>query len=466
MDRPTRQVRHHGLEAAKVVLVVLTAAGCSSADAGTTEDGHSADSGALDEAAAEAGAIGDGAVGDSAVGIDAAARTDAAAGIDGGRADSSSGRDSATEAGNDAGDGGIVEAACPSSLHSLYVATTGSDSNPGTQSAPFKTILAASRAAMPDTTIHVAAGTYTGGFQTTSSGTSSARICYVSDALPGAKIVPPKSSSTDMGWDNRGAYVTISGFEVDGSVDPTSGKVWTVGINVGGQGDVVDHCHAHHIYNSGTGNSSGGAGILLDSWYGFNDMQALGNVVDHVGPSSGVGGNWYQGIYQTATGAIKNNIAYAVTGAGIHLWHDANHIDIANNTSFGNGIGFVVGGGDFVHTMGPCDYITVTNNIAFDNTSMGFDEEGKCGTHNLFTNDLSFQNGTNWRLLFSSHTDDVTAGPQFVSYERAGGGDYHLAASSPAIDKGVSTYAPPVDFDGFARPYGPAVDIGAYEWHP
>jgi hypothetical protein len=227
--------------------------------------------------------------------------------------------------------------------------------------------------------------------------------------------------------------------------------------------DSVVNCHVHHIYNTGIGNSTGGAGILLDSWYGFNNMHAYKNIVHHIGPAS-TGGSWYQGIYQTATGSIKNNIAYAVTGFGIHCWHDVNHVDIANNTSFGNGNGFVVGGGDYVHTSGPCDYMNVTNNIAFDNTGMGFDEEGQDGTHNTFTNNLSFQNGTNWRLNFSVHTADVTADPQFVNYIRTGGGDYHLKSTSPAIDKGVATYAPAKDYDDVARPQGAGYDIGAYEY--
>jgi hypothetical protein len=354
----------------------------------------------------------------------------------------------------------------PTSAHDLYVATTGSDSNPGTKAAPFKTILRASEVAVPDTTIHVASGTYTGGFLTRKSGTASGRIHYLADVRWGARIVPPSSSSSKMGWDNRGAYVTIDGFEVDGSVDPTSGTIWTVGINVGGQGDVVTHCHVHHIFNHGTPSSSGGAGILLDAWYGFNDMQALGNVVHHAGPTSSGGGTWYHGIYQTATGVISNNLVYANAGGGVHLWHDANHITIANNTSFGNGIGYIVGGGDYVHTSGPCDYITVINNIAFDNTGIGFDEEGGVGTHNQFTNNLSFKNGTNWRLKLTPHTADVTADPLFVRYVRTGGGDYRLSSVSPAIDKGRATGAPAIDFYEGSRPYGAALDIGAHEWRP
>src|SRR3954469_17609010 len=158
-------------------------------------------------------------------------------------------------------------AALTVSAHHLYVATTGADSNPGTQAAPFRTILKASQAAVPDTTVHVAAGTYTGGVQTTKSGTATGRIIYVSTTKWGARIVPPTSSTSKTGWDNRGAYVTIDGFQVDRTVNP-SGKIWTVGINVGGTGDIVTNCNVHHIYRTPTGNSGGGAGILLDSWYG------------------------------------------------------------------------------------------------------------------------------------------------------------------------------------------------------
>jgi hypothetical protein len=155
---------------------------------------------------------------------------------------------------------------------------------------------------------------------------------------------------------------------------------------------------------------------------------------------------------------------YANAGGGIHLWHDVHNVDIANNTSFGNGDGFIVGGGDYVHTSGPADYITVTNNIAFDNVGLGFDEEGQDGSHNLFTNNLSFKNGQDWRLQTSGHSNDVTADPQFVNYLRKGGGDYHLKSTSPAINQGIPAYAPSTDFDGVARPRGGAFDLGAYEY--
>ncbi|HEX5473160.1 MAG TPA: choice-of-anchor Q domain-containing protein [Vicinamibacterales bacterium] len=49
----------------------------------------------------------------------------------------------------------------------------------------------------------------------------------------------------------------------------------------------------------------------------------------------------------------------------------------------------------------------------------------------------------------------------------AASGDLHLVSSaSSAIDKGTSTGAPATDWDGQARPYGSAVDVGADEYEP
>lgn len=59
-------------------------------------------------------------------------------------------------------------------------------------------------------------------------------------------------------------------------------------------------------------------------------------------------------------------------------------------------------------------------------------------------------------------TGTVTADPKFVAPTS---GDYHLSASSPAIDRGVSQGAPDHDLDGYVRPFGAGWDIGAYEWH-
>src|SRR6185369_16442949 len=43
------------------------------------------------------------------------------------------------------------------------------------------------------------------------------------------------------------------------------------------------------------------------------------------------------------------------------------------------------------------------------------------------------------------------------------GSDFHLLASSPAVDTGTSAGAPSSDLDGNPRPVGAGYDIGAYE---
>src|SRR6185295_18632447 len=169
---------------------------------------------------------------------------------------------------------------------------------------------------------------------------------------------------------------------------------------------------------------------------------------------------------QTAPGNVMNNLVYRASGWGIHLWHDANHVNIVNNTVFSNNSGGItVGGGDFVRSQGPADYVKVENNIVYDNRNYGIDEYGATGTHNVYTNNLVYGNGTNFSLQHGLvATNTISAAPKFVNYLATGGGDYHLAAGSVAIDAGTSSGAPKTDLDGHARPQGAGYDIGAYEY--
>lgn len=349
------------------------------------------------------------------------------------------------------------------STYNYYVATTGSDSNPGTQAAPFKTILKASQVAVPDTTIHVSPGTYTGNFQTTTSGTANARIRYISDTRWGAKIVPPASSSSYFGviFYNSGSYVTIDGFEIDASNSDTSYRngIYTDGSNV-----VIQNNHIHNIGTSNPCSGSGGSGINTDhNKNGVND-DVIGNHVHDIGPAGCSA--FYHGIYLSTSGNVKNNLVYKATGGGIQTWHDATLINIVNNTLFNNGYGIIVGSGDFYQQpAAPGDYINVHNNIVFDNNIQGISEQGTTGIHNTYVNNLVYQNGTNWQHHNgTTDTGTVVTNPQFVNYIRAGGGNYRLSSTSGAIDKGSPTYAPPTDIDGNIRPAGEAVEIGAYKY--
>lgn len=340
----------------------------------------------------------------------------------------------------------------------FYVATTGSDSNPGTAAAPLKSILRASQLVKAGGTVFIAPGQYLGGFSTSASGTATARIRYLSTRRWGAVIVPNSSSTNSTAWTNSGSYVDIDGFDIDGTNDPS--LRWRNGIYTTGSFTAIKNNHVQHVGEKAPCTSQGGSAINTDYWnYGVN-TEVSGNVVNNTGYA---GCRFIQAIYISTSGNVKNNIVYQNGGAAVHLWHDANHVNIANNTIFANGVGIVVGGGDYYRTPGPADYINVDNNIVVDNT-YGIIENGQTGTHNTYTNNLVYGNTTQWALLTSRHVGSINADPQFVNYLRVGGGNYHLKSTSPAINTGAATYAPAVDFDGVPRPQGGIFDIGAFEF--
>ncbi len=346
-------------------------------------------------------------------------------------------------------------AASASAQQTLYVSTTGRDSNPGTASAPFLTILKASEVALSGATIHVLPGTYPGGFQTTANGTALARIHYVSDTKWGAKIVPPANSSSAIAWDNRGNYVDIDGFEIDGT-NTQSGTPWTIGIYVAGSYDVAENNSVHTIAQSVPCSSHGAAGINTDHYdYGVHD-DVIGNIVHDIGPPAC---NFDQGIYLSTSGQVMNNLVYNIAWIGIASWHDATNLIIVNNTVVHNVFGIDVGAGDYYHSSAPNDYTYVANNIVYGNT-YGINEEGNTGVHNVYTHNLVYLNGNFDYSLQNglTPTNSIAADPLFVK----NGSDYHLTAGSPAIGAGTMTNAPATDLDAVARTG--TDDIGAYQY--
>jgi hypothetical protein len=355
----------------------------------------------------------------------------------------------------------LLAATTPATTYNYYVSPTGSDSNPGTSSAPFKTLKRAAQAATrASTTVWVAPGTYAGGIKTTASGTSTGRIYWVSTTKWGAKIIPPYSSTNNNAWDNRGSYVSIIGFNIDGSVS-NGGTLWTHGIYMGGSYGIVQGNHVHHIAKNVSCTSGGGSAINTDAYYGgvWNDV--VGNVVNDIGATSC---KYIQGIYISTSGKVQNNLVYRVGEAAIHLWHDANHVTITNNTVTTSHYGIIVGGGNFYH-QNIDDYTIVNSNIVFDNT-YGISEQGVTGTHNSYSNNLVYQNsGYNFSLkngLTAKNT--VSSNPLFVAYSRtATTPNFHLTSSSPAIGRGTSVGALSTDIDGKPRNSTTGYDIGAYQ---
>ncbi|NHZ93283.1 DUF1565 domain-containing protein [Massilia sp. CCM 8733] len=342
----------------------------------------------------------------------------------------------------------------------LYVSPQGHDDNPGSATRPFRTLARAARAVAPGVTVYVAPGTYSGGIKTTASGRAGARIAWVSSTRWGARIVRPARSASKNAWDNRGDYVDIVGFDIDGGTH-RGGTRWTSGIYNGGSHDTIRSNHVHHIAQEAACNSAGGAAIGVDGYYRGVQSHVIANLVHDIGPA---GCRFVQGIYVSTTGSVKNNVVYRVAEAGIHLWHDAREVVVSNNTVTGSNTGIVVGGGDFYHTSGPNDRTAVYNNIVYDN-KMGISEQGRTGRNNSYRNNLVYKNSTyDFRLKNGlTHSGTVSSAPLFAGDTSAALPDFSLSASSPAIGRATPQHAAATDFNGRPRNVFSGFDIGAYQ---
>jgi hypothetical protein len=325
---------------------------------------------------------------------------------------------------------------------SLYVSPAGNDSNSGSQNSPFATIVAASNAAQPGTTIYVAPGTYAGGFETTASGTASAPITYVSEVPHGAVIVGGGSAnnSNQAGWENKGDYVKIQGFEIDGSGSQATS--WAFGLYSGASHVTFQDNKVHDImtdssaYANLTGSGNGGAGIMMDSYYGGSDGNVTGNLVYNIGPA-GMTSSLVHGIYQTESGMVSNNVVHNVVGDGLTSWHNAQDISFINNTvDRAGGSGILVGS----NGSGTGGGFTVENNIV-SNSSNGIYEEGTTGSNNTYSNNqLSNISGTQLHLQNGLTAQDTRFDDP--GYVDAAAGNYQLQSNSPAMGAGASASTP------------------------
>ncbi|MCB9122068.1 MAG: right-handed parallel beta-helix repeat-containing protein, partial [Caldilineaceae bacterium] len=138
-------------------------------------------------------------------------------------------------------------------------------------------------------------------------------------------------------------------------------------------------------------------------------------------------------------GAIHNNTFYANGDYGLWLlsrW-TTSALSLVNNSIVSHTFG--IEGEDL---YGPAAPVTLSYTLFYSNSQeIGPDADDS---------------------ITSTHT--IVGNPQFLSPTAY---DFHLMPNSAAIDAGDPAGVPPapaVDIDGALRPYGPRVDVGAYEW--
>lgn len=334
----------------------------------------------------------------------------------------------------------------------FYVSPAGSDANNGSLKRPWKTVAHAAASVKPGSTVHVASGEYAGNVISTISGTQDERIRFISEKQGGAHIL---GGTGEAAWENKGDYVDIVGFDVTGAdangIENLASNVRILGNTVH---DIVALC-----------NPSGGAGII-DAEYSAHDDDIAFNFVHDIHAPDGCSRRHGVGIYHTnLRGHVYNNLSVHNGSEGIQLWHAADAVLVANNTTLNNrGAGIVIGAGDSPGGITD-DNTVVINNISVNNGQLGIQEFGKTGPNNRFLNNLSFGNGAgNFETITGKASGTVIADPQFLRNTGNWDGDYHLGPKSAAIDAGVRADAPSIDILGGTRPQGRAIDIGAYEY--
>jgi uncharacterized protein YjdB len=344
-----------------------------------------------------------------------------------------------------------------------YVAPAGSDANPCTAAAPCYTMQRVSQLMSPGDNAHFAAGNYTWSYSSnrvTKSGTATALLTYISDTKWGAKIHGSDCSPIT----NEGDYVQIINFDVTGSC--------VQGITTNGNYTKIIGNHVHDMPGSQLT-----AAIVVDCCsYSKTGNQVIGNVVDNIGPWGQV--NQTHGIYLAGPGnSAMNNIVTRAASACIQTYHGATRLTIVNNVVANCGKYGIQISGDPAITSN--DYTTVDNNIVVNVNGYGIWEStsGAIGTHNVYNNNIVYNNATNLSLVNGTQSGTITLtsaqfSALFVNYTGDRTGDYHLQSGAVAIDRGttvcaagVSLCVPLLDFAGTARPKGAAYDIGAYEWH-
>ncbi len=329
-----------------------------------------------------------------------------------------------------------------------FVSTWGSDSDPGTESAPWKTIAKAIRAARPGDTIVSRAGTYGARGTTTTAdanGTATAPITFMGH--PGQ----PKPQILGH-FKIDGDYLRFSGLFFNGPTGRVKGistdnpKGEQVQVTINGDHDTIS--------DSEIANSDWHAGIYLS---GAEDTRIVGNYIHDNGDDGSCcyeyQWNSSHGIYfSSGSGLIANNVIEDNLARGVQLYKHPHHVLVTENTIVRNGRAGVQVAVDTANS-------TVANNVVAYNGDTGIRSHSLSGAGNLVINNLLWENAYPSRNRDGlTLRDNVTANPRFVNSAY-----YRVQRGSPAIDHANASYAVSNDHDGVRRPQGGAPDIGAFE---
>ena len=404
-----------------------------------------------------------------------------------------------------------------------------SDSNPGTEALPWKTIGKAAATLIAGDTVYVKAGTYniTSEIKPANSGAAGKYITYsaypgdeqkaiisgsnirikaksyivvngfrIQNAWRGVQIEGPGSNIIVQ---NNYTYNTtssgIAAFGVPWTQDPAKYSFKgltnvTIKDNViekacnGGNGEMITIANGvdtftvsgNRIFN-GVSNSNGGQGI--DVKEGASNGKIQGNEIYKIG-KLGIYLDAGRGTHASATPKLTNievsgNRVHDTPATGIMISTEGKGIidgvKVFNNLVYRNNMhGIAV----YKHPSGTgtIKNVTVINNTSYDNNAWGIVLNHPTASAVTVRNNISYGNGPKSKSDYAKL--NVGSGLQESNnlfgtnpqFVDAAGGNFALKSGSAAIDKGSPSAAPSTDVMGVARPQLQSFDIGGHEYSP
>lgn len=271
----------------------------------------------------------------------------------------------------------------------LYVAPDGSDDGDGSLAHPFATLGKAVARVRPGGTILLRGGTYrpTEAVEITTEASARRRITLTN--YPGEHPVVDASGVPKASWaiTQTADYWTVRGLEIHGSASHAyvcRGCAHTVfqglsfhdnaesGLTLRDSGTEADSVLDSDFYaNHGTDDHGrSGAGLAIKFGSGAGNVVRGCRMYDNANDGLDLGGF-------TSPVTVESNWSF---GNGVNRWRDADWQ--------GNGNGFTLGGGN---TRAAVPHV-VRNNAAWENTGLGFNDEGNPGRISL-TRNTAYRNG-------------------------------------------------------------------------
>lgn len=406
-------------------------------------------------------------------------------------------------------------------------AAHASNTNPGTEALPWKTLTKAASTAIAGDTVLVSTGVYTEQLKPTNNGTVSSKITF--KARPGHKPVidGQLTRTSGLNFAKPNTFIRVEGFEIrnhkgNGVYFQPWGAQGVDGIEIVGNDihrNTEDGIYARNSWNCLIENNhihdNGWTAVSFAGKYGSTNLTIRGNDIHYNGKDGLQGGSaglliegnklydqFHTAQHQDALDLSKVSdavIRYNTFSDFTQLAYFHNldggfdNISIYGNVFYTNRYFTVKGGktsgiffdGRFttapatnisIHSntfgwtgysgiwmYGPLQNVTLRNNIFYDS---GMDIRGSNGT--IADSDYNILFRSTATTTQGPHTRNVD--PKFAGYQRHVAWDFRLAADSPAIDAGdpnlgseVPLPSPFRDLENKWRPLGSGYDIGAYE---